>query len=83
MDSQPDDSIQRIRQYARDSRELHDASMDFDASATETRLEQTVRELQDRVREQQAALEKVAHVASFQTATKLTTHSFDCNQVPP
>lgn len=82
MDSQYEDSIQRIRQFARDSRELQDASMDFDASATETRLEQTVRELQDHVREQQAALEKVTHLIHAQTSHWLTISSFARNQMP-
>jgi hypothetical protein len=50
---------QNIREYAKDTRELQDGAMDFDASNTEARLEQTVKELQARVQEQEAALEKV------------------------
>jgi hypothetical protein len=38
---------------------LQDNAMDFDASNIEARLEQTVKDLQARVQEQQAALEKV------------------------
>lgn len=39
--------------------------MDFDASGTEARLDQTLSDLQARVLEQQAALEKVSmHVAN-------------------
>jgi hypothetical protein len=53
------ETLARIRQYAADARELQDDLMDFDASSTEARLEQTVRELQERVHEQQAALEEV------------------------
>jgi hypothetical protein len=48
-----------IRGYVKEARELQDGAMDFDASSTEARLEQTVKELQSRVQEQQAALEKV------------------------
>jgi hypothetical protein len=54
-----DEMLARIRQYVADARGLQDNPMDLDASSTEARLEQTVRELQERVQEQQAALEKV------------------------
>lgn len=54
-----DETLANIRKYAAEARELQDDPMDFDASRTEARLEQTVRELQARVQEQQAALEKV------------------------
>ena len=43
------ETLKKIREY----------SEDFDASSTEARLEQTVKELQARVQEQQAALDKV------------------------
>ena len=52
-------ALTNIQEYAKDARELQDGAMDFDASNTEARLEQTVRELQARVDEQQAALERV------------------------
>ncbi|KAF1946577.1 hypothetical protein EJ02DRAFT_366601 [Clathrospora elynae] len=52
-------TIQEIRRYFKEARALQDDSMDFDASSTETRLAQTVKELQVRVQEQQAALEKL------------------------
>lgn len=54
-----DDTISKIRAYSKNSRELHDNLMELDASDTEARLAQTVRELQARVEEQQAALETV------------------------
>lgn len=53
------DNVARIREYAKQGRELHVNYMDFDASDTAARLDQTVRELQARVQEQQAALAKV------------------------
>jgi len=53
------ETLVNIRQYATESRDLETVQMDFDASATEERLEQTVKELQARVREQQVALEEV------------------------
>ncbi|KAF2641437.1 hypothetical protein P280DRAFT_398224 [Massarina eburnea CBS 473.64] len=53
------ETLARIEQYVTAARELQDDPMDLDASATEARLEQTVRELQERVRGQQAALEKL------------------------
>lgn len=55
------DAVARIRKSIADARGLHgdDEPMDLDTSATEARLEQTVRELQARVNEQQAALEQV------------------------
>ncbi|KAF2470408.1 uncharacterized protein BDR25DRAFT_334451 [Lindgomyces ingoldianus] len=51
--------LSNIRQYAMDARELQDEQMDVDASDTETRLEQTLKQLQAQVQEQQAALEKL------------------------
>ena len=59
MAQSQDDTITTIRQYATELGELQTVQMDFDASGTEARLEQTVKELQTRVREQQAALEGV------------------------
>jgi hypothetical protein len=59
MAQQQGNTIQRIRQYAAQSHELHDDLMELDASDTEARLTQTVRELQARVEEQQAALQTV------------------------
>ena len=52
-------AFRKIRVYAEEARGLEDDVVDFDASSTEARLEQTVKELQARVQEQQAALEKV------------------------
>lgn len=51
--------IARIRNYVADARELHNGAMDVDTSDAEARLEQTVRELQARVDEQEAALNQV------------------------
>jgi hypothetical protein len=59
MAQQQTDTLQKIREYAKESRGLQDDAVDFDASSTEARLAQTVKELQARVQEQQAALEKV------------------------
>jgi hypothetical protein len=59
MALQQNNAIANIREYAKDARELQDNAMDFDASNIEARLEQTVKDLQARVQEQQAALEKV------------------------
>jgi hypothetical protein len=59
MAQQQDSTLSNIKEYAREARELQDDAMDFDASNVEARLEQTVKELQSRVQEQQAALEKV------------------------
>lgn len=59
MAQQQDRTLSNIREYVDKSRELDDDAMDFDASNIEARLEDTVKELQARVREQQAALEKV------------------------
>jgi len=51
--------LPKIRTHVEEAAKLQDGLMDFDASSTEARLEQTVRELQARVEEQQAALQKV------------------------
>lgn len=53
------DAVAKIRKYSEDAYDLRDDSMELDASNTEARLAQTVRELQARVDEQQAALETV------------------------
>jgi hypothetical protein len=59
MAQQQPDTLQKIREYAKEAHELQDDAVDFDAFGTEARLAQTVKELQARVQEQQAALEKV------------------------
>lgn len=53
--------LQKIRDHVQKSTELQADLMDHDTFSIETRLEQTVRELQARVEEQQAALQKVRH----------------------
>jgi hypothetical protein len=55
------DVLRRITQYSKEARELQEDAVDFDASGTEARLAQTVRELQARVQEQQAALDQVGY----------------------
>jgi uncharacterized coiled-coil protein SlyX len=52
-------ALDRIRGYVTGAQELHDSPLDFDASGTEARLAETVKELQTRIQEQQAALDKV------------------------
>ncbi|KAH7085570.1 hypothetical protein BKA63DRAFT_20611 [Paraphoma chrysanthemicola] len=52
-------TLPQIRDHVRKARELQVDEMDLDASDTETRLAQTVKELQTRVQEQQAALERL------------------------
>lgn len=59
MAQHQDSTVQNIREYVKEAQEIRDGAMDFDASSTEARLERTVKELQARVQEQQAALEKV------------------------
>ena len=58
MNGQPE-AVLRIREYVKQARELQHGPVDADTSNTEARLDQTVRELQARVQEQQAALAKV------------------------
>jgi hypothetical protein len=58
MAQQHSSALPKIRDYVKDARELQDDAMDFDASNMEARLDETVKELQARVQEQQAALEK-------------------------
>lgn len=59
MAQQQEAVLANIRNYVKEARNIQDGAMEFDASNTATRLEQTVRELQSRVEEQQTALEKV------------------------
>lgn len=65
MAQTPDDALGRIRRYALEARELQDQVMDLDASGTEARLEQTVNELQARVQDQRAALERVCCLPNY------------------
>ena len=53
------ETLQKIQEYATEARERQDHVVDYDASGTEARLAQTVKELQARVQEQQAALDRV------------------------
>ncbi|KAJ4365745.1 hypothetical protein N0V83_008365 [Neocucurbitaria cava] len=69
MEQQQNAPIERIRVYTKESRGHQDGLMDFDASGTETRLEQTLRELQGRVREQQAAMEELRSQSSVDVET--------------
>ncbi|KAF1843790.1 uncharacterized protein K460DRAFT_368650 [Cucurbitaria berberidis CBS 394.84] len=64
MEQQQKDPMERIREFSKEARELQDDSMDFDASSTEARLEQTLRELQARVGEQHAALDELRSQAN-------------------
>jgi hypothetical protein len=73
MAQQQDSALSHIKGYVTEARELQDDAMDFDSSDTEARLEQTVKDLQSRVQEQQAALEKVRQNRLDQEPT--TNHS--------
>jgi uncharacterized ferritin-like protein (DUF455 family) len=53
--------LEGIKEYAQQTKTAEDARMDVDPSDLEARLEETIRELQDRLREQEDALEKVRH----------------------
>lgn len=78
MAQQQDRMVQRIREYVKDANELHDDLMELDASQTEARLAHTVRELQIRVEEQQAALEKVwMSIYVFQKVLSANKVSFE------
>lgn len=59
MSQSQDAVLSNIRQYAAKARETHEEHMDVDASRTEARLENTVKELQAQVEAQKAALESV------------------------
>ena len=73
MAQQHDDTIARIRASAAEARALQEDAVMFDASATEARLEHTIRELQARVEEQQSALDHVR--SKQQTSVSLLTAS--------
>lgn len=63
MESNRSDALPAIHHYAAKLRSVQQLQMDLDPSdhsAFEARLDQTVRELRDRVQEQQRALEEVA-----------------------
>lgn len=53
------EALQKIQEYATKAHGRQDHVVDYDASGTEARLAQTVKELQARVQEQQAALDRV------------------------
>lgn len=57
--------LSNIQQYASEVRRAQQHHMDIDTpdrAAFEARLDQTVKELEDRVARQRAALDKVGHV---------------------
>jgi hypothetical protein len=54
-----DEALSNIRQYAAEARKMQDERMDVDDTGTEARLDNTLKELQARVQEQQTALDKV------------------------
>jgi hypothetical protein len=54
-----DEALLNIRQYAAEARKMQDERMDVDDTGTEARLDNTLKELQARVQEQQTALDKV------------------------
>ncbi|KAH8727264.1 hypothetical protein GQ44DRAFT_704757 [Phaeosphaeriaceae sp. PMI808] len=64
--SNTNDALPSIRNYREHAQSHQDDAMDLDASATEALLEQTVRELQTRVDEQQAALEQLKSQSKVQ-----------------
>jgi hypothetical protein len=54
--------LEKIRQYATESRRVQEQKMDVDVSdqaALDTRLDRTIHELQERLKKQQSQLEKV------------------------
>jgi hypothetical protein len=54
-------AMENIQKYAVEARGLHDQEMDVDTSdaRTEARLDQTIKELQERLRARKLELEKV------------------------
>jgi hypothetical protein len=63
-----DEALEKIRQYASDSRHLREQEMDVDVqnqTALGARLDHTIRELQDRLKKQQSQLEKVGKICLF------------------
>ncbi|KAF2278447.1 uncharacterized protein EI97DRAFT_465743 [Westerdykella ornata] len=52
-------TLAHIRNHAIKSRQLYESQMDLDASRTSARLEATIKELQDQIEQQQAALENL------------------------
>ena len=56
LDSQ---TLAKIKQYAEEGRNREDQQMDADPVEVEEQLDHTLKELQNRVQQQQAALEKV------------------------
>lgn len=73
MAQRQDEVIDRIRTFCKDANDLRDDPMELDASDTAARLAKTVRELQARVEEQQAAVETVCH-RPYEMKRFLTLH---------
>ncbi|KAL6707381.1 hypothetical protein ACN47E_004160 [Coniothyrium glycines] len=63
------EATQKTREYVEEARKQQDGVMDLDASATEARLEKTVRDLQARVAQQRADLGKLRSEARFDIET--------------
>lgn len=64
MATAPETVLANIHQYAAKARESHERPMDLDVSGTEDRLTNTIRELQEQVDKQRAALETVSYLKS-------------------
>lgn len=75
MAQQQDNTLEKIRTYLIATHELRDVSMELDASHTEARLAETVRALQVRVEEQQAALETVRQDTISKNSCTHISHS--------
>lgn len=61
MDIPPETVLANIHQYAAKARDSQERSMDLDVAGTEDRLMNTIRELQEQVDKQRAALETVSY----------------------
>lgn len=75
MAQQQDSTLEKIRAYSTTALEQRDEPMELDASHIEARLAQTVRALQVRVEEQQAALETVGWTDCLKGSSTYILHS--------
>jgi hypothetical protein len=73
-------ALEKIRQYATDARHIREQEMDVDVSnhaALESRLDLTIRELQERLKGQQSQLERVGRNINFPSAITNVAVSYD------
>ena len=76
------EALSNIRQYATEAQDAQESQMDVDVSGIETRLDSTLKELQDRVKQQKIALDKVPRHITALSLPKAQIFNIQCSYAP-